>query len=146
VDYNVTVELDGQHDPEELAERLYGTEPADAFHLAIHKSSAGSRAALTLTVGEWNVHAAIDAALEVTRDAWELNPYAVAALPTDEYDRRVELGVDVPSMVSVPDAAAMLGVSPQRVRQLLAAEQLAGRKVGRDWLVSRVAVQRRLAA
>lgn len=144
--YNVTVELDGKHDPEGLAEELYGTEVADAFHLAIHRSSSGNRVALTLTLREAQVHSAVYEALAITREAWGLTPYAVSALPTDEYDRRADLGIDAPSMVSVPDAAALLGVSPQRVRQLLAADQLAGRKVGRDWLVSRAAVQRRLAA
>lgn len=37
---------------------------------------------------------------------------------------------------SVAEASAVIGVSPQRVRAMLAAGRLHGRKVGRAWLVS----------
>jgi excisionase family DNA binding protein len=37
--------------------------------------------------------------------------------------------------VSTARAAALLGVSKGRVRQLLSSGQLPGRKIGRDWLI-----------
>lgn len=47
--------------------------------------------------------------------------------------------------IVVADAARMLGVSPQRVRQI-AGSRLGGRKVGGRWLLSRAAVLAYLAA
>ena len=44
--------------------------------------------------------------------------------------------------IAVPDAAARLGVSEPRVRQLLASGDLAGRRLGRSWLVSDESVAR----
>jgi excisionase family DNA binding protein len=44
--------------------------------------------------------------------------------------------------IAVPDAAARLGVSEPRVRQLLASGDLAGRRLGRSWLVSDESVSR----
>ena len=40
------------------------------------------------------------------------------------------------------EAAADLGVSPGRVRQLLLAGQLPGEKLGRDWMIRRADVAR----
>jgi excisionase family DNA binding protein len=42
--------------------------------------------------------------------------------------------------MSTNEAATALGVSPARVRQLLAEGGLDGVKAGRDWLVSRASV------
>lgn len=38
----------------------------------------------------------------------------------------------------------MLGVSEQRVRQLVTAGKLAGRKIGRTWIVSKQGVEKRM--
>jgi len=48
-------------------------------------------------------------------------------------------------MLSTKQAAAMLGVSEQRVRAMLAAGQLVGHKTGRAWLVAEHSIKRRLA-
>ena len=48
-------------------------------------------------------------------------------------------------VVSVPEAANILGVGQQRVRQLLDRGKLSGKRVGRDWVVSRESVERRKA-
>lgn len=47
------------------------------------------------------------------------------------------------SKLSVPEAAALLGVSPARVRQRIAAGSLVGEKVGGRWLVDLSLAQRR---
>jgi hypothetical protein len=47
--------------------------------------------------------------------------------------------------VTTTEAAAALGISPQRVRTLLGAGKLWGRKVGRDWWVDEESVARRLS-
>ena len=47
-----------------------------------------------------------------------------------------------PDVLHVPGIAALLGVSPDTVYDLLASGQLPGRKVGRKWLTTRSAVMR----
>ncbi len=47
--------------------------------------------------------------------------------------------------MSTAQAADALGVSPGRVRQLLLAHQLQGRKLGREWLIRRADLQRFMA-
>ena len=47
------------------------------------------------------------------------------------------------SWLSVSDAASRLGVSVQRVRELLQTESLSGRKLGGSWFIDPVGVQRR---
>lgn len=39
-------------------------------------------------------------------------------------------------MLSVREAAAILGVSPQRVRAMCAGKEIAAQKKGRDWIIS----------
>jgi excisionase family DNA binding protein len=137
-EYNVTVELEGV-DPDGLLDRL---DTDGRYSPAVH-AAPGGRTALTLTVEQPDVAGAAGLGLGlVVYQGFE--PYAVAALPTDEFDRRAGLAVDVPVMVSVPEAAEALNVSQQRVRQLLEGGKLTGTKVGRDWLVSRASVDQRV--
>jgi excisionase family DNA binding protein len=142
MDYTVTVELDGSPDPEQLAEKLYGTELAERFHLGI-TSSDDDRVALYLTVDSESLDQAIDSALDVVCLDWRETPFALAGMPADEHSRRASVRVE-PSMLGSAEVAKALRVSPQRVRQLLDSGKLPGRKVGRDWLVSREAVEQRL--
>ena len=44
--------------------------------------------------------------------------------------------------VGTKEAAAILGVNPSRVRQLLAEGKLEGVKIGRDWMLARSDVER----
>ena len=48
-------------------------------------------------------------------------------------------------MLSVAQAAELLGVSGARVRAMLAGGQLEGEKIGRAWVVSGASIRRRLA-
>lgn len=47
-------------------------------------------------------------------------------------------------MLSVKESARELGVSPARVRQLIASNAIEATKVGRSWVVSETSVQARL--
>jgi excisionase family DNA binding protein len=144
MDYNITVELDGSPDPEKLAEQLYGTTLAERFHLGI-QSGIDERVSLNLTVDSESLDQAIDSALDVVCLDWRETPFALAGMPADEHDRRNAVRIEAPAMLGSAEVAEALGVSPQRVRQLLDSGKLPGRKVGRDWLVSREAVQQRKA-
>lgn len=137
IEYNVTVELPGQPDPDDLAESL----PED-YGLALHRSDHGM-VAITLTVRNGSVVEAIRAAVRYLRTLGLEAPYTVSALPTDEFDQRADAAA-LEGDLTVPQAAAALGVSEQRIRQLLAANRLGGRKAGRDWLVAGRSVRARL--
>lgn len=137
--YNVTIELT-ETDHEVVADRVLDTEPGRMYSVVVHAGPEG-HPALTMTVPNLYLDAAVDHALAVTRHVWELTPYAVTALPTTAFDIRANL---TDAMLSVPQAAERLGVSEQRVRQLLGAGKLGGEKVGRDWLVSSASVAARL--
>jgi excisionase family DNA binding protein len=104
------------------------------------------RPSVTIVVQAANPWKAID----VASDALDALPghavdFALSVLPTEEHERRTAT-VHLAVVVSVPEAAAMLGVGQQRVRQLLDRGKLAGKRVGRDWVVSRAAVEERKAA
>jgi excisionase family DNA binding protein len=47
------------------------------------------------------------------------------------------------SVLTVPEAAEILGVTQQRVRFLVRRRRLHGQKLGRDWVVSRKSVEER---
>ena len=144
IEYNVTIELDTDQPAESFADSIPADEGAAAA--AVVHTSAWGRPALTVTVRVPNVHAAVALALTLLRTWTDADPYSVEALPTDEFDRRTEQ-IGQPAWLSVPQAAEALGVSEQRVRQLISgpAPRLEGTKTGREWLVSRTSVDARLA-
>lgn len=45
------------------------------------------------------------------------------------------------NLLTTEQAAARLGVSPRRVRAMIAAGRLAAQQVGRDWLISPEAIR-----
>lgn len=59
-------------------------------------------------------------------------------------ERRRETELEIMrSVLTVPEAALILGVTEQRVRFLIRRGRLEGRKLGRDWIVSRSDVEER---
>jgi excisionase family DNA binding protein len=137
--YTATVEVDRQLTDTEAAtllEELHGLSPVvrttDYNTHAVTVTLAGSDSEhdiLSALVGE-----AVDAIHDaIPADVWAVTAWIV---PADEFHR----------MLSVPAAAEQLGVSEQRIRQLLSAGKLIGTKVGRDWLVSAASVRHRKAS
>ena len=46
----------------------------------------------------------------------------------------------MPNPLTVPQAAEILGLSPQRVRALCAQGRIPARKIGRDWMIDEARV------
>lgn len=65
--------------------------------------------------------------------------FAVEVLPTAEFDLRAHL-VEVPSLLSVPQAATELGISRQAVLKRIDAGSLAATRVGSVWAVPAAAI------
>jgi excisionase family DNA binding protein len=138
-EFNVTVELDTQRPPDDFEDQLPDTQWAAVLHQSEH-----GRVAVTLTLTAANVADAAASGLFLVQGWLSTPAYSVEALPTDEFDRRAD-AVGVPVLLTTGQASDALGVSEQRVRQLLDAGRLTGRKLGREWLVDLKSVQDRRA-
>jgi excisionase family DNA binding protein len=67
---------------------------------------------------------------------------AAEVMTTAEFDQRLGMA-PLPELLSVTEAAAVIGVSGARVRQLLDEGRLAGTKIGATWAVPRTAAEAR---
>jgi excisionase family DNA binding protein len=112
----------------------------DVYEGAVARSLAG-RVELLLTVPAANLRQASTTVLAVAQAAGD-TAVVLELLSTDEFYGRT-LATPVPDLLSVTDAAESLGVSGQRVRQLLEDGKLAGVKIGATWSVLRTAVEQR---
>lgn len=59
--------------------------------------------------------------------------YGLEIVPTAAWDRRLGRTTNGDDLIGVTEAAGVLGVTPQAVRERLAAGTLPGRKIGRNW-------------
>lgn len=69
----------------------------------------------------------------------ELSPVGLEVLPTEVWDARAD-AVEIPELVSVAEAAEMLGVSRQAVSQRIKSGSLPARRVGGSWVLARAAL------
>lgn len=64
----------------------------------------------------------------------------IEVIPTQVWDRREGMKIDDVELVSVTEAATILGLTSQAVRDRITAGTLPGRKIGRNWLVPTAAL------
>lgn len=64
----------------------------------------------------------------------------IEVIPTEVFDRRECLKIDDVELVSATEAATILGLTSQAVRDRITAGTLPGRKIGRNWLVPTAAL------
>ena len=76
-------------------------------------------------------------------DALGTPPIAVEVITTEEFDARQGWDSTTTDLISVREAAELLGVSRQRVLQRIADKSLPAEKVGRDYGIPRSAVEAR---
>ena len=55
-------------------------------------------------------------------------------------------GIEWDRLLSVQEAAGMLGVNRQRVHQLIDSQKLEGAKIGGTWIIDRASVEARIAS
>lgn len=122
-----------------LAERLdqLTDERTDAIidaladhHPAITRSAAGD-AMVTITIPADSLRQAIATAQALLA---ELQPIGLEVLPTDVWDRLVDL-IPTLELLSVTEAAERLGVTRQAVLQRIESGSLQAKLVGRTWIV-----------
>lgn len=93
-----------------------------------------------VTIPAHTLGQAVATARALARPLGELEGLEV--LPTEVWDRRAGLEIDDVDLVGIAEAADLLGLTPQGVRDRIAAGSLPGRKIGRNWAVPRAALPR----
>ena len=130
-DYNVLIDI-GRVDPDGLDLDVL------AEWSAVAAGTPLGTVEVVLTIPARTLRQAAATGLSVV-EAAGLETRSVRVLTTAAYDAGLDVGVE-PETVSVADAARILGISPQAVRQRLGAGSLPGRRVGRDWRIPRASV------
>jgi excisionase family DNA binding protein len=135
--YSAQVEVANQGDftNDELERVLGQLEP---YHAAIGVSPRGYRSAQISLPAE-ALAQACTTAMAVVAAALEGEAIACEVMIEHEFGAR-EGFVPVPDLVSVTEAATLLGVSRQAVLQRIASKSLPAEKVGREYVIPRAAV------
>ncbi len=144
--YSIHIEVDRRGDlPEAEWDRIMeGLERAD-MHPSAGMSPRGFVSAQVSPVGE-SLTGAILTTVAVFEALTEARTVAVEAMTHEEFAAR-EGFVPIPELVSVPDAAAALGVSRQRILQMIEAHSFpTARKVGTSWVIAWDDVQAKVPA
>ena len=68
--------------------------------------------------------------------------HGLEIVPTAAWDHRLGRTTNEDDLIGVTEAAGALGVTPQAVRERLAAGTLPGRKIGRNWALPASALHR----
>lgn len=135
--YNITAELDTEFG-EDTAEALLA--PIADHHGAAARSELG-RAEVVFTIAAETVRQATTTGLAILETyPWAL--HSMRVLPTADYDRLADTA-DLPSLLSVQEAAVRLGISRQAVTKAIAAGTLPAIRVGSAWIVRESSVAAR---
>lgn len=137
--YNAIVEIATKAKPEAVADDLM--DGLEEYHPAVGTSLLG-RPEVTITLPAESLRQALATALAVVENAAGKPAQSVEVMPTDDFDRRNGLE-PMPELVSVTESAAMLGVSRQRVLQLVESSTIPAFKVGSTMVLQRAAVEAR---
>lgn len=133
--YNAHVEVDRRddYDVDQVMEQL------QAFHPAVGTSRRGYADAQISLPGE-TLAGATAAAVAVVEAAYDAPAVAAVVMTEAEFDAR-QGWEPVPDLVGVTEVAQLLGVSRQRVLQMIAEKKLPAEKVGREYVIPRTAVR-----
>lgn len=136
--YSAHVEVDVRKNPssDQVDSLMSQLEP---FHASIGMSEHGWLSAQITVTGETLPQAAT-VATAVVESALGASVIALELMTEKEFNRRGSFD-DVDDLVTVPEAAELLGVSRQAVGQRIRAKTLPAERRGRDWMVPRKAVE-----
>ena len=110
----------------------------DGYSPVVSRSDRG-RVEVIITLPADTLRQAITTALPLLEQAGNSGVIALEVMSTDEFDARN--GIDpIPDLMSVSEAAELLGVTRTRVQQLLDEGKLPGSLVGRTYVIPRAAV------
>ncbi|MCV2396182.1 helix-turn-helix domain-containing protein [Actinotalea sp. M2MS4P-6] len=130
--YNVVVDI-GRVDPVAL-----DLDPLAELH-AVAAGTCYGTLELILTLPAEDLRQAASLGWSVVKAAGH-EPQALTVMTIADFDLR--WGLDEPATITVREAAELLGVSPQAVRQRLDSGSLPGERRGRDWHLPKRAIER----
>lgn len=141
-----TIDIEVQRDSDLTADDIDRAMDALAeYGAALGVTPRGHQAA-RLTVPADSITQAASTAASVAAAAIGGTVIRIDAMTEAEAEARVG-EVEVPDLLGVPEAAAILGVSAQRVRQMIAEGKLAAHRVGdRSWALTEAEVTSKAAA
>lgn len=114
------------------------------WHPAIGLSETGwIEIAITLPADDIRQAGATATALVASATDIPVRSFTIST--SEDFDARAT-STAIPDLVSVTEAAAVLGLSRQRVLQMLASHALRGRQVGSTWVIPRGALDSRSLA
>lgn len=132
MEYNATITYDTR-DQKAAGELL---DALAEFHPAATADPLGYVQAI-ITVQAETLAQATAVALAVGGPALDADVVGVDVTPTERFDSLGDAG-DIGGLLSVAEAATILGVSPQAVRERLERGTIPGRKIGKTWAVGGV--------
>lgn len=135
--FNAYVEVDhqGVFDVDEVLDAL------PSLHAALEHSSRGYAAARITLAASSLAQAATIAVAVVSQAYGRAAPIVVEVMTQEEFMNRQGWRERHSTLVSVTEAAEMLGVTRQAVLQLIESESLPAEKVGPEYLLPRAAVE-----
>lgn len=139
--YNAVVEVTYKGKIEDAADVLITA--LEGYSPATSRSLLG-RLEVIISVPAESLRQAVTTALALVETAAARPALSVEVLLTDDFDRLNGLE-PVPQLVSVTEAAGILGVSRQRVHELVETGMLPAQKVGNAVVLHRAAVEARAA-
>ncbi|GAA4120409.1 hypothetical protein GCM10022215_23980 [Nocardioides fonticola] len=131
--YNAIIEVDRRDtttdDVDDILDQL------ETYHASLSESARGFLEA-TITLPATSLAQASATAIAVVEKATGAPAIAAELMTTAEFDRRFGFEV-VPDLVSVTEAAEILGVSRQAIAQRIQSKTLAAVQIGSTWAIVR---------
>lgn len=134
--YQVTIDLPGPPLTDDEADRALD---ALAEHHAVIGYENGSPSIL-ITVPADTLRQALTTGLALAGQASDRDPLGISALLEQEWDRR-EGFVPVPDLIGATEAAQLLGVSRQRIAQMVDEGKLPATRAGNAFVFARPTVE-----
>ena len=139
MDYNATLTITPSSPVEDDDAVDVLMEAFAAYHPAVGDAPASPGALqAVVTVPAHNLAQAVATATALATQVGDLE--GIEVIPTQVFDRREGLKIDDVELVSVTEAATILGLTSQAIRDRITAGTLPGRKIGRNWLVPTAAL------
>ena len=140
-DYNAPVEVAHRPDPYAV-DADFGDDVIDRLLAASPAIGISERGWMDVTITR-PANSLLDAsatALALVKAATGHEPVSVEVMPTAEFDKRNGISYPMPDLVSVSEAAQILGVSRQAVLDRITRKTLPATKVGREYAIQRASV------
>ena len=138
MDYNATLTITPSSPVEDDPVDVLMDAFAD-YHPAVGDAPASPGALqVVITLPAHTLAQAVATATALAAQVGDLE--GIEVIPTQVWDRREGLKIDDVELVSVTEAATILGLTSQAVRDRITAGTLPGRKIGRNWLVPTAAL------